>query len=226
VWLPCDDVDYGRIGGMNPWVSTATMDRTILPALLEDVHRIIHFDLDALCLGDLAGLFDVDMEGTAIAGATTPQPRFLSGFHTFRRNAERLRKEGHPDLAREVVLRTHSQHEFDFDVFNAGIMLLDLDKMREDDFCGRYLPNVQRFGFNGQVVLNAYVGGKRKVVSNKWNRLIRLEADREANAVHWVGQFKPWRTDLYVTGRELWQAQEKRFAERERELASTPSKAG
>ncbi|MDT4916733.1 MAG: hypothetical protein QOH89_1433 [Pseudonocardiales bacterium] len=217
VWLPTQDVDYGRIGGMNPWVTPATMDRTILPALLEDVHRIVHFDLDALCLGDLAELFDVDMEGTAIAGATTPQPRFLSGFHTFRRNAERLRKEGHPELARELVLRTHQQHTFDFDVFNAGIMLLDLDKMRADDFCGRHLPNVQRFGLNGQVVLNTYVGGARKVVGNEWNRLIRLEATREANGVHWVGQFKPWRSDLYVTGRELWQAQEERFAERARE---------
>ncbi len=74
VWLPTDDVDYGHVGGMNAWVTPATMDRTILPALLEDVGRIVHFDLDALCLGDLAELFTVEMEGHAIAGATTPSP--------------------------------------------------------------------------------------------------------------------------------------------------------
>jgi lipopolysaccharide biosynthesis glycosyltransferase len=223
VWLPTDDVDYGHIGGMNAWVTAATMDRTILPALLEDVHRIIHFDLDALCLGDLAELFDVDMEGNAIAGVTTPQPRFVSGFDTWRRNAERLRKEGKPELARELVLRTYSRNTFDVPVFNAGIMLLDLDKMRVDDFCGRYLPYVERFGLNGQVVLNTYVGANRKVIDNEWNRLIRLEATTEAKAVHWVGEFKPWRDDWYVTGRELWRAQEEHFAARTRGLAGPAS---
>jgi lipopolysaccharide biosynthesis glycosyltransferase len=225
VWLPTDDVDYGRIGGMNNWVTPATMDRTIMPELLPEVDRIIHFDLDALCLSDLAELFDVDMEGTAIAGATTPQPSFRSGFYTLRRNAERLRKEGHPELARELILRTHSEHSFDFDVFNAGIMLLDLAKMRADDFCGRILPYVQRFGLNGQVVLNTYVGGNRKVIGNEWNRLIRLEANEERKACHWVGKFKPWRTDVYVTGRELWRGQEERFAARTRPLAPAATPA-
>ncbi|HZC70257.1 MAG TPA: glycosyltransferase [Jatrophihabitans sp.] len=214
VWLPTDKVDYGRIGGMNSWVTPATMDRTIMPALLDDVDKIIHFDLDALCFSDIAELFDVDMEGTAIAAATSPQSRFVSGYETFRRNAERLRQEKHPELARELILRTHARHPFDFDVFNAGVMLLDLAKMREDDFCGRTLPYVQRFGLNGQVVLNAYVGRDRKVVGNEWNRLIRLEADETRKACHWVGQFKPWRSDMYVTGRELWRAQEEHFKAR------------
>ncbi len=96
--------------------------------------------------------------------------------------------------------------------------------MRADDFCGRYLPNVQRFGLNGQVVLNTYVGGNRKVLNNEWNRLIRLEAARESKGVHWVGQYKPWRSDVYVTGRELWQAQERRLAERTRDVLEAVSK--
>lgn len=225
VWLPTDKVDYGRVGGMNQWVTPATMDRTIMPALLGDVDRIIHFDLDALCFSDIAELFDVDMEGTAIAAATSPQRRFVSGYATLRRNAERLRQEGHPDLARELILRSHAKHPFDFDVFNAGIMLLDLAKMRTDDFCGRVLPYVQRFGLNGQVVLNVYAGRDRKVIANEWNRLIRLEADETRKACHWVGQFKPWRSDMYVTGRELWQAQERHFAAREQQPALTASAA-
>lgn len=220
VFLRTDDIRYGEIAGKIKWATVVTMDRTILPALLDDVDRIIHFDLDALCLDDLAELFHVDMEGMAIAAADEPQPNFGGGFNSFRNNATRLRKEGRPDLARELLLRTHAQHSFDFNIFNAGIMVLDLAKMRADDFCGRYLAYVQRFGINGQSVLNYYVGGARKKVSPDWNRLVRLEVPDAPKVAHWAGPFKPWGGHQYVAERELWRAQEERFAARTKKLAA------
>lgn len=220
VFLRTDDIRYGEIAGKIKWATVVTMDRTILPALLDDIDRIIHFDLDALCLSDLAELFDVDMEGMAIAAADEPQPNFGGGFNAFRNTATRLRKEGRPDLARELLLRTHARHSFDFNIFNAGIMVLDLAKMRADDFCGRCLAYVQRFGINGQSVLNYYVGGARKKVSPGWNRLVRLEVPDGPQVAHWAGPFKPWRGHQYVAERDLWRAQEERFAARTKELAA------
>ncbi|MGH8859707.1 MAG: glycosyltransferase family 8 protein [Jatrophihabitantaceae bacterium] len=215
VWLPTDNVDYGRITGMNRWVTPATMDRTALPLLLPDVDRIIHFDLDAVCLSDLAELFELDMQGKPVAAAAEPQPSYVSGFETFRRSARRLRREGDPDLARELLIRTHTRHGFDFDIFNAGLMVLDLAKMRADDFCGRYLPYVQVFGLNGQVVLNAYAGSDCASLGGEWNRLLRLEMPGEPKVAHWAGPYKPWKYHHYVTGRELWREGEERFAARE-----------
>ena len=138
VWLPTDNVDYGRISGMNKWVTPATMDRTILPVLLPEVDRMLHFDLDAMCLTDLGELFDVDMQGAGIASTPEPQPHYGSGFETYKRSANRLRREGMPERARKLIIRTHAKDRFDFPIFNAGIMVMDLAKMREDDFCGRY----------------------------------------------------------------------------------------
>ncbi|MDQ6851728.1 MAG: hypothetical protein M3070_17670, partial [Actinomycetota bacterium] len=214
VWLPTDNVDYGPIPGMNGWVTSATMDRTLLPVLLGDVDRIVHFDVDALCLSDLGELFDVDMSGTAIAASSEPQPRFLSGFQTIRRSAGRLRRAGAKALARELVIRSHAEHSFDFEIFNAGVMVMDLAKMRADDFCGRYLPMVQTYGVNGQVVVNLYTGGSRHDVGADWNRLIRLEVVPDtARIVHWAGPYKPWHP-FYVSGREIWLDGERSFAER------------
>jgi lipopolysaccharide biosynthesis glycosyltransferase len=218
VWLPTDNVQYGRIPGKIKWATIVTMDRTILPAVLDDVDRIIHFDLDAMCLSDLAELFDVDMQGTAIAAADEPQLNHSGGFNAFRGSARRVRHEGKPELARELILRTHSVHRFDFNIFNAGIMVLDLAKMRADDFCGRYLAYVQRFGINGQAVLNFYVGGDRAKLDPTWNRLLRLEVGDTPKIAHWAGPFKPWRNHQYVRGRELWREQEVRFAARTRDL--------
>jgi lipopolysaccharide biosynthesis glycosyltransferase len=190
------------------------MDRTVLPVLLPEIDRIIHFDLDALCLTDLAELYDVDLAGRALAAAPEPQPSYVSGFETLRRSASRLRREGKPELARELIVRTHAQHAFDFDVFNAGIMVLDLAKMRADDFCGRFLPYVQRFGVNGQVVINLYLGREYTRLGGEWNRLMRLEVPGEVKIAHWAGPHKPWEGHQYVTGRELWREQEAAFANR------------
>jgi lipopolysaccharide biosynthesis glycosyltransferase len=226
VWLPTDNVDYGPIPSKIKWATIATMDRTILPNLLPHIDRIIHFDLDAMCLGDLAGLFDIDLAGNAIAAADEPQTVFASGYDTLHRDAARLRRQGQPDLAREFILRTNSHHPFDFDIFNAGIMVLDLAKMRADDFCGRFLPYVQRFGLNGQVVLNVYVGRDRTKLHPDWNRLVRLEVAQPPKIAHWAGPFKPWRPHQYVTGREWWRDQEDRFAARAQALQPVAVKAG
>jgi lipopolysaccharide biosynthesis glycosyltransferase len=157
-------------------------------------------------------LFDVDMEGTAIAAVDSPQPVYLGGLETFRRTARRLRREGQADVARELIIRTHTQHAFDFEVFNAGIMVLDLAKMRADGVVRRYLGYIRRYGVNGQVIMNIYVGRDRKKVSADWNRLVRLEIADRPKVAHWAGPVKPWHGHQYAPGREWWQEQEDHFA--------------
>jgi lipopolysaccharide biosynthesis glycosyltransferase len=219
VWLPTDRVEYGNVRGKIPWATIVTMDRTILPELLRDIDRIIHFDLDALCLGDLAELFDTDMTGAWVAAADEPQPNYGRGFNSLRDSARLLRREGFPELAREYIIRTHRELEFDFEIFNAGVMVLNLAEMRAGNFCEHYLAYVERFGINGQRVLNVGVGARRRKISADWNRLLRLEVTDSVKVAHWAGPFKPWAGHPYVPGRELWRAQEERFAERTQRLA-------
>jgi lipopolysaccharide biosynthesis glycosyltransferase len=225
-WLRTDAVDYGNVRGKIPWATIVTMDRTILPELVTDVDRIIHLDLDALCLADLAELFDTDLEGTWIAAADEPQPRFAGGFNSLRDSARLLRREGFPELAREYLIRTHAELTFDFEIFNAGVMLLDLATMRAENFCGRYLGYVERFGINGQRVLNIGVGADRKKLSADWNRLISFEVTDSPKVTHWAGPMKPWGGHPYVAGRELWRNQEEQFAARTERLQPVEAPTG
>ncbi len=218
VWLPTDHVDYGPIAGKVPWASLATMDRTLLPLILPDVDRMMHLDLDLLILGDLAELFDTPFEGRPLVAVHEPQMCFRSGYDTVRRTAQRLRQLGTPDLAVELMSRVVARHPFDFSVFNAGVMMMNLDRMRADDFCFRFLPYVQRYGVNGQEVLNIYVGDDYVRVGTQWNRNARLEPLDDTVIAHWAGPFKPWRSDWYVSGRELWQTAEARFRARTAKL--------
>ncbi|MGN6472194.1 MAG: hypothetical protein ACTHK4_00915, partial [Mycobacteriales bacterium] len=90
-WLPTDRVEYGELAGVAAHISAATMDRLLLPDLLADVGRIVHHDLDAICLADLAELAECDLEGHPIAACPSPRSRYRSGFAGFRAAAERLR---------------------------------------------------------------------------------------------------------------------------------------
>ena len=62
-------------------MTVATMDRLLLPDLLPEVDKIIHHDLDALCLSDLAEFFDLDLgRPVGVPRATSAHPFSGSGF--------------------------------------------------------------------------------------------------------------------------------------------------
>ncbi len=219
MWIPTDDVDYGPIAGKVPWASFATMDRTLLPLILPDVDRMMHLDLDLLILGDLAELYDTPFDGHRMVAIPEPQQCYISGYDTIRRTAHRLRSVGTPELAVELLGRVAERHPFDFEVFNAGVMVMNLDKMRQEEFCARFLPYVQRYGVNGQEVLNIYVGNDYARQDRRWNLNARLEFTEDTRVAHWAGPYKPWRKDWYIAGRDWWDAAEERFASRTAALA-------
>ncbi|MDT4921064.1 MAG: hypothetical protein QOI15_1966, partial [Pseudonocardiales bacterium] len=212
-WLPTDSVDYGPIAGLLGYTTVSTMDRLLLPDLLPDVRRIVHHDLDALCITDLAELFDVDLAGTPVGGVGSPLPSLSSGFTAFMRQAERFRAR--PELGRELLRRTHGRHTFDFLILNAGIMVLDLDAMRADEFGATFVPYVERFGMNDQAVMNVYAGGNRVETHRGWNWRPWLERVDEPKIAHWAGKYKPW-SEPWVNAKPLWQQGEARLAARYR----------
>jgi lipopolysaccharide biosynthesis glycosyltransferase len=211
VWLPTDAVDYGKVAGLISHTTVATLDRLLLPDLLPEVTRIIHHDLDALCLADLAELYDVDLHGTAIAGRTSPHPNRRSGYLGLLMRSERFRRT--PEVGRDLIRRTHTRLRFDFPIFNAGIIVLDLERMRADGFCAQFLPYVERFVMHDQEVLNTYVGTERAELDDGWNWLPWLEPMAEPKVAHWAGDFKPWK-GTWVVGRDLWRDAEARLAAR------------
>ncbi len=213
VWLPTDEVDHGDLASMISHLTVATMDRLLLPELLDDVDRVVHHDIDAVCLADVAELADLDLQGHPIAAASSTRWRYQSGFNELRGTAYRLRAQGRPDMAEELIARTHLRHAFDFGVFNAGVIVFDLARMRADGFCRNYFPYIERYEMNDQAVLNAYAGADRLVLAREWNWCPRLEDVDDPKIVHWAGRFKPWKP-TWVRARELWDAAEELAATR------------
>ena len=111
-----------------------------------------------------------------------------------------------------------ARHAFDYKNFNAGVLVLDLARMRDDDFAATYLPLVPRFGLNDQDVLIAYVGPDRAELDEKWNALPILgkrslpqeSSTSPAGSSHGSEELTPYR--------ERWQ----HYAERVRARVGEP----
>lgn len=196
-WLPTDDVDYGTALNESPRIST--LDEMLLPELLRDVPKIVHLDIRSVVVGDIAELSQTDLAGSPLAARTAPD--IDSGFmHAI--NASKRMKDENP-LARELILRSHTLHSYDFLAFDTSVAVLDLDRMRSDEFCRHFLPWVERYKLNVQEVLNAYAGSDRAHLDPPWNRLPHVEVVHDAKIISWTGSHTPWDPD-YVQCQDVW----------------------
>lgn len=209
-WLPCDRVDYGPIRGMLGHITVSTMDRLLLPHLLPELDRIVYHDLDALSLGDIAELYDWDLQGHPLAARSSVAGRQVSGFERVHRSVRRIRD---PQTAYDLVRRVHARHAYDFRGFNAGILVLDLARMRADGFGHEFLGFVERYGMNDQEILNCYAGPHRAELPPEWNFWPAQERLAEPKLIHWAGPVKPWQA-AYVASREVWAEYAERMARR------------
>lgn len=217
-WLPFDGVVYGDIVSMLPHITVSTMDRLLLPELLPELDRIVYHDIDALPLADIGELYDWDLGGNPLAARDAESPAARSGFTNVYTPANQLGDDA--EAAFDLIQRVHARHAFDFVGFNAGIMVLDLARMRSDGFCREFLTYVERYGMNDQQVLNCYAGPNRAALPAEWNAWPIQEVVANPKIIHWAGGQKPWDVD-YVLFRNAWQDVAARVESRLADIRST-----
>jgi lipopolysaccharide biosynthesis glycosyltransferase len=194
VFYRCDSVRYGDDVRMLPHTTVSTLDRLLLPDILADLDRVLYLDVDLVVRGDLLELWHTDLRGQRLAAKSSSSPNACFVRQMAEHALARLPKE----LAASA--QRHLDRAFDLDcrAFNAGVLLLNLARMREEDFARRFLPLVEHFGMNDQDVLNLYAGTERVVLDRKWNAIPRQDLTEGAVIVHFAGPVKPW-SELYIS---------------------------
>ena len=205
-WLPCDPVAYGEVTRMIEHITLSTMDRLLLPSLLPDVDRLVYVDVDALVLGDVAELAALDLDGRPFAARAS----FYPGYLYWWKAAHRLPPERADALRRQMSQRPFSPGDT---ALNAGVLVLDLARLRQDDFTALALAYVEQFGLNDQDVLMAYAEGDWARLEPRWNHWPIMERLNDPEVVHYVGAAKPWGA-LVSPYDDLWRVRAGRVAER------------
>jgi lipopolysaccharide biosynthesis glycosyltransferase len=165
----------------------ATWYRIFVPEILQNLDRLLFLDLDLIVMDSLLPLWRMDLQGRTVAGVTNiPASPF----------AKRL-------IAAGFDLRKY---------FNAGVVLMDLERMRQDgstEAMRSYgISHSDRLVMREQDALNAVLAKRRLALHPRWNCMNSFfsfpwshlsfapDAIEEARANpavrHFEGPNKPW----------------------------------
>ncbi len=178
-------------------ISVATYFRLKLPSLLSNYRKVVYLDVDILVNKDVSPMWDIDIHTKAIAAVQEPYGKVVS-------------KEYH-----EKIGIQDSNHKY----FNAGILVMDLEKLRASNFEDRVVSYLEKYKGNieyqDQDILNAVLQGNVEYIHPKYNyipsyrnllspkrksildslpytkqEIVSLKND--ATIYHYCGKKKPW----------------------------------
>lgn len=166
----------------------ATYARLFIPKLLKHLDKVIYLDVDILARSSIRALWDVDLQGK-YAGVVPDVGTY---------NDQNFYK------AKQRVL-THNQDNPGKKYFNAGVLVLNIKKMNEDNICEKSIAIANEFeGIRGQKagwvnlhdqdVLNNVFGNKVSYLDYRYNYFVQNKPDgiKDAVIVHFTGSDKPW----------------------------------
>ncbi len=184
-FIPIDEKDFYRFPKTIEYISSATYARLNLTYYIKDIDKAIYIDVDTLTNGSLKDLWDIDLEDYALAAC---QDTFIDIEHTYYKSSIGLDKNIY---------------------FNAGILLLNLKKWREENVfqCSVDWMNKYRgvMKYQDQDILNGIFKDKVKIINNRFNftpserNLIRnrykTNTDMPVVIYHYCGNRKFWHSD-------------------------------
>lgn len=198
VWIDASEVSYGELN-LLPHTTPSTMDRLFIPQLVDLADRVVYLDVDIVVLGDVAELFAIDLEGNAIAGREGMSPSWGCGCG--------MTKVIEPMLSPEQLHTFRTEFAYSqslqFGCFNAGVLVMDLCRLRSDGFTTKLLQTVTRYGVNDQFALNLYASGAFRRLPSSWNHIATQEFLDQPNLIHFTGPIKPWDAE-YTARAEVW----------------------
>lgn len=127
-------------------LTAATWYRVLIPELLPHVDRVLYLDGDAIALDSLGPLWATDLEGATVAAVTNVFEWWNSAWPA------------------ELGLRRP--------YFNAGVLLMDLARMRASDAGARILEHATRreeWPFGDQDPVNYVLADERLELHPRWN---------------------------------------------------------
>jgi Lipopolysaccharide biosynthesis proteins, LPS:glycosyltransferases len=179
-------------------ISIATYYRLFTPGIFALYPKLLYLDVDLVALSDVAELFHTDLEG-AMAGAARD---YLA--------IKDLPRKGNAGWREQLGLKDPTSY------FNAGVMLMDLEQMRRDNYEQKWFDLLARLKhprLHDQDILNSSCQGRIKYVDGAWNSLAWAEACGETifseelstglyreyveslkapKILHYLSRHKPW----------------------------------
>ena len=183
------DISYGSNVNLMKHITVSTFDRLFLPRVLDKLDKVLYLDVDILVRGDVGQLYDTKLGDKVFAGKKSE----LDGWASLIDVITRVSLSLPPKKAWALRRRAHATGKLTADTYNAGILLMNLKKMREEDFIENNLYLVEELRLNDQDVMNFYSAGRALNLDGDWNYVPTQDYSKNPKIVHWAGPAKPWK---------------------------------
>jgi lipopolysaccharide biosynthesis glycosyltransferase len=201
-WIQTAADSLSQLTIANGYLTQMTYARLLIPQVLGiDVSRALYLDCDIVVLEDISALWETNLDDKVIGAVkdhigTVSSPRGLLNY-------------------RELGMSPGAKY------FNAGVLLIDLDKWRLNKISERAFNYVHSYRdviqMEDQEALNAVLYGAWKELPIQWNWQIEYKKQRERtlpsteravaekrNIVHFTTAEKPWRPGCDYEERHLF----------------------
>ncbi len=171
------------------YYSKSTYFRMFIPNLFPQYDKAIYLDCDIIVLGNIAKLYKQKLGEKLLAGVADMAVCQHGEFVDYVKNK----------------IGVKSEKEY----FNAGVLLLNLAKMREENFENQFVNLLNKVTFSvaqDQDYLNALCINRTKILDGKWNQMPigRQRKYKKIDIIHFNLSFKPWQADNIMYGEKFW----------------------
>ena len=169
-----------------PHVTKAAYLSILIPKLIKE-SRIIYLDCDTITLSDLSELYNVNLHNYSIAGVDN----FLS----------HVDKKVYPPILNPL-----------FTYINSGVMVMDLDKLREQNFFYKIKQIHDDYNdlvmAGDQCLINKFLENDKIILDRRWNYMIKntrisdkefeeIIKNEDIKIIHFTDSSKPWNIITY-----------------------------
>lgn len=176
--IPISDKQFK---GFQSFANTSlfTYARFLFPDMFPHLGKVIYLDVDILVLDDLAKLYSTPMDGNlvaAVVGRGTNRADHCWGILNYK----------------ELGIPGDTLY------FNAGVLLMDLNCWRQENFANRCMEYAAKYPelciFWDQTVMNTLLAGKFTQLEQKWNQQFNGpdKSYVRDGILHYCGPDKPW----------------------------------
>ena len=172
------------------YYSKATYYRLFIPNLYKEYDKALYLDSDIVVLDDIANLYDVDLKDNLVGAIPDEAVAQVPEFINYVKNR----------------IKVDTEHKY----FNAGVLLMNLKKLREFDFEEVFINLIEKVTFTvaqDQDYLNTICKDKVCYIDKVWNKMPLPDDninDKDIKLIHYNLSYKPWKLDNILYEESFW----------------------
>jgi lipopolysaccharide biosynthesis glycosyltransferase len=174
---------------LRDYYSMTTYYRLFIAHMYPEYDKVIYLDSDLVVLGDISELYNYDLKGYYVGAACDQLVQQLDVFGRYV----------------EQVLGVDRNH-----YFNAGVLLMNCQALRDTDFLDRFVELVNKYTFivaQDQDYLNVICKDKVLFLPVAWDIEASSEIsipENEIKLIHYNMTAKPWKYEDCTLGAYFW----------------------